>query len=96
MNNIQSIAIVKEEIKKIIQITNEKFTIDEKTELVGNNSKIDSMKLVELCLSLEDRATELDFEFDWASENAMSKSKSIFRTVKSLAEEFQRQKNDQQ
>ena len=65
-------------------------------KLVGNNSKIDSMKLVELCLSLEDRATELDFEFDWASENAMSKSKSIFRTVKSLAEEFQRQKNDQQ
>ena len=81
MNNIQSIAIVKEEIKKIIQITNEKFTIDEKTELVGNDSKIDSMKLVELCLSLEDRATELDFEFDWASENAMSKSKSILLLI---------------
>ena len=84
MNNIQSIAIVKEN-KKIIQITNEKFTIDEKTELVGNGSKIDSMKLVELCLSLEDRATELDFEFDWASRKCYVKIKKYFQNCKIIS-----------
>ena len=31
------------------------------------------MKLVELCVLLEDLATELNFEFDWQSEKAMSK-----------------------
>jgi len=30
----------------------------------------------------------LEFEFDWTSEAAMSKSRSLFRTVSSLAEEF--------
>jgi hypothetical protein len=46
------------------------------------------MKLVELCLELEDKATELGFEFDWTSDSAMSKSRSMFRTAGSLAAEF--------
>jgi len=49
------------------------------------------MKLVELCLALEDKAGDLDFEFDWTSEAAMSRSRSLFRTVNSLAEEFHAQ-----
>jgi hypothetical protein len=49
------------------------------------------MKLVELCLELEDKAGDLDFEFDWTSEAAMSRSRSLFRTVASLAEEFHAQ-----
>ena len=31
---------------------------------------------------------ELGFEFDWTSENAMSKSRGMFRTVGALAEEL--------
>jgi acyl carrier protein len=62
--------------------------IAEDSELIGGNSLLDSMKLVELCLALEDKATELDFEFDWTSEAAMSKSRSMFRTVATLANEF--------
>ena len=36
------------------------------------------MKLVELCLALEDKAVDLGFEFDWTSEAAMSRSRSLF------------------
>ena len=46
------------------------------------------MKLVELCLALEDKATEMGFEFDWTSDVAMSRSRSMFRTAGSLADEF--------
>ena len=46
------------------------------------------MKLVELCLAREDKATDLGFEFDWTSDDAMSNSRSMFRTAGSLAAEF--------
>jgi hypothetical protein len=58
------------------------------TPLIGGESLLDSMKLVELCLALEDMATDLGFEFDWTSDYAMSKSRSMFRTVGSLSNEF--------
>jgi hypothetical protein len=48
--------------------------------LIGKEASLDSMKLVELCLALEDKAGDLDFEFDWTSEAAMSRSRSLFRT----------------
>ena len=56
--------------------------------LIGGNGVLDSMKLVELCLILEDMATDLSFEFDWTSDTAMSRSRSMFRTAQSLATEF--------
>ena len=56
--------------------------------LIGGESVLDSMKLVQLCLELEDRASDLGFEFDWTSDNAMSRSRSMFRTAGSLADEF--------
>ena len=58
------------------------------TALIGGDSLLDSMKLVELCLALEDRASDLGFEFDWTSDAAMSKSHGMFRTAGSLAAEF--------
>ena len=59
--------------------------------LIGNASHLDSMKLVEVCLALEDIADENGFEFDWTSSAAMSKSRSIFRSVHALAQEFAKQ-----
>ena len=56
--------------------------------LIGDESLFDSMKLVELCLALEDKATEIGFDFDWTSDAAMSRSRSMFRTAGSLANEF--------
>ena len=62
--------------------------ITEDMSLIGAGSALDSMKFVELCLSLEDNALDSGFEFDWTSETALSKSRSMFRSIKTLAEEY--------
>lgn len=64
----------------------------EKLSLVGSAAPIDSMKLVELCLCLEELADDVDIIFDWQSDKAMSESRSIFKTVGSLAEYFSKAK----
>ena len=68
-----------------------KVEVSEEMELIGGDPLLDSMKLVEVCLALEDLADEYGFEFDWTSEAAMSKSRSMFRSVAALAEEFAKQ-----
>lgn len=68
--------------------------IDASTQLIGEGRLFDSMKLVELCLLLEDLAAELGFDFDWTSDAAMSRSAGMFRTAGSLATEFTRQMNE--
>lgn len=65
-----------------------KVEITDEMQLIGGESLLDSMKLVEVCLELEDLADEHGFEFDWTSEAAMSKSRGMFRSVAALAEEF--------
>jgi len=69
-------------------LENESTVITEDLPLIGSDSVLDSMKLVELCLALEDKAADLGFEFDWTSDAAMSKSRSMFRTAGALAAEF--------
>jgi hypothetical protein len=71
-----------------VLLENKSLVVEDDTMLIGGESLLDSMKLIELCLSLEDKATELGFEFDWTSDTAMSKSRSMFRTAGSLATEF--------
>ena len=66
------------------------------TQLIGDGTLLNSMKLIELCLLLEDMASDLAFEFDWTSDTAMSKSRSMFRTAGSLAAEFIAQMESQQ
>lgn len=62
--------------------------ISAETRLFGAEGVLDSMRLVELCLQLEDLATAHGFTFDWTSDTAMSRSRSMFRTVGSLTAEF--------
>ena len=69
------------ELEDDIQVT-------EEMELIGGESLLDSMGLVSVCLALEDLADEHGFEFDWTSDAAMSKSRSMFRNITALAEEF--------
>jgi len=69
-------------------IDGERLAVTDETPLIGDGSVLDSMKLVELCLLLEDMAAELGFEFDWTSDAAMSRSRSMFRTAGTLANEF--------
>ena len=88
MDKEQVISFMKEIIKEIFIEDDANLDITNNMTLFGSDSALDSMKLVELCLALEDKASEIGFEFDWTSENAMSKSRSIFKSIESLAEEF--------
>ena len=74
------------EIQKLLD--NQLQTVTEDMPLIGGESLVDSMQLVELCLTLEDKASEMGFDFDWTSESAMSRSRSMFRTAGTLAREF--------
>ena len=86
---------IKQAIEIVISVINETLEgnaeITEDMQLIGRETLLDSMKLVEVCLTLEDLADEHGFEFDWTSEAAMSKSRSMFRSVSALAEEFANQ-----
>ena len=95
--NMYDLKEVEERVFKEIQNVSEdkKSIITKKTPLIGGESEsesiIDSVDLVDMCLSLEDFAVELGFEFDWTSEKAMSANNSIFKDAGSLSKEFIRQ-----
>jgi len=87
-----NIELAKKVVIQSIEATlGNKINVTESMQLIGGESALDSMKLVELCITLEDIADDNGFEFDWTSEAAMSKSRSMFRTVLSLSEEFSKQ-----
>ena len=96
MNLDDTLKIIKISIKENLEINNISANITDNTSIIGNDSPIDSMGLIQLCLTLEEKAEELNFEFDWTTETAMSKSKSMYRSVKTLSEEFLLQYNQQQ
>jgi hypothetical protein len=90
--------VLEEAVKLILAVVQEAYNeegiesvLNETTPLVGSESVLDSMALVQVCLSLEDKAEEIGFHFDWTSEAAMSKSKGMYRTIVALAEEFHNQ-----
>jgi acyl carrier protein len=87
---VSSADSVKNEVfNQISQLLEDKsLTVTDDMALIGGDSVLDSMKLVELCLALEDKAADMGFEFDWTSDAAMSRSRSMFRTAGSLATEF--------
>ena len=68
--------------------------ITEEMQLIGGDSLLDSMRLVEVCLALEDVADDHQFDFDWTSDAAMSKSKGMYGSVEALADEFYSQYSD--
>ena len=87
LNKEIAIKLVKEVVDQALT-NNSASKIQETSKLIGSDALLDSMQLVEVCLALEDIADSYGFEFDWTSESAMSKSRSMFRSVKSLGEEF--------
>jgi hypothetical protein len=90
---MNSANFVKSEILSAISqlLSDKSLVVNDDTPLIGGESVLDSMKLVELCLTLEDKAADMGFEFDWTSDAAMSRSRSMFRTSGSLADEFCKQ-----
>lgn len=78
-------------ISTILKITKNNSQVTANSNLIGKASLLDSISLVEVCIQLEDLSDKYNFEFDWTSEFTMSRSRSIFRNVKTLAKEFARQ-----
>ncbi len=74
--------------------SDKEIVVDQSTQLIGDYSALDSIKLVAVCIALEDKSRELGFEFDWTSDSAMSQTKSMFRTAGSLVDEFLIQMKD--
>jgi acyl carrier protein len=74
--------------------SNKDIAVDQSTQLIGDYSVLDSIKLVAVCIALEDKSRELGFDFDWTSDSAMSQTKSMFRTAGSLVDEFIMQMKD--
>jgi len=78
-------------LKEILEEQPSELT--EESTLIGGNTSIDSMSLVQLCLKLEESAIDNGFVFDWTSEKAMSSMNSVFRTPRSISDEFNSQMN---
>ena len=84
--------ITPEEIVEIIKnVVEGEIEIKTNTPLIGGNSIIDSMSLVQTCIALEDKSQEHGFNFDWTSEKAMSSMSSVFKSPLTLANEYNRQ-----
>jgi acyl carrier protein len=81
---------IREHVFALIQqhIKDAAVVVTDETRLLGDSSLLDSMKLVQLSIALEEFAEEQHFTFDWTSDTAMSKSRSMFRTAGSLADAF--------
>jgi aryl carrier-like protein len=89
LSEMECIGLVLRHVKRIAGVDRDVLA-DE--ALLGQGGLLDSMRLVELCLCLEDEASNLGFAFDWTSDSAMSSFRSVFRTSASLSDEFNRQR----
>ena len=56
--------------------------------LIGPQGLLDSLRLVELALGLEDYAYELGFNFIWSNDKIFSAVDSIFLNLESIVNEF--------
>lgn len=83
------VARFNEALSSYFDVLDKVLTTD--SDLIGGSNPIDSVELVELCIRLEDLADDLGFQFDWTSENAMSRSRGVFQSVSTLRDEFARQ-----
>ncbi len=74
-----------QEVSSITGAPAEAFSAD--TPLIGRGTQLNSRDLVELLVALEEFSDEkLHVRFDWTSDSAMSESRSIYRTLGSLAD----------
>jgi len=89
-DDIESLVFIKSQVALITK--RELSEISDSTIIYGEDGLFDSMGLIELCIRLEDFASELGFQFDWTSNSAMSNSKSIFHDILSLHHHFISQK----
>ncbi|MFK7738091.1 MAG: hypothetical protein AB8B50_18840 [Pirellulaceae bacterium] len=71
-------------VNEIQETHNEDVSADD--ALIGDSAVISSRELVEMLLAVEEFAEdELEVEFDWTSDSAMSMKRSPFRNLRVLA-----------
>lgn len=86
--------IIEEIIYPAIDVVKEEQEIDVENspelQLFGKNAVFDSLSLVNLIVTIEENISDkLNVDLTLANENAMSRSKSPFKTVQSLADYIQ-------
>ena len=77
--------IIIDVIKEYFESENIKEKVTEETVLFGENSVLDSMGLVNVIIGIESKLLDDGYEILLASEKAMSRSNSPFRTVETLS-----------
>ena len=84
---ITTSAIEKFIVKQLSMICHEpENTFSADTQLVGEHRSIKSVELVELLLKIEEYVEEnFNNEFNWSDNSAMSETRSVLRTVGTLA-----------
>ena len=75
-------------IKELASICKDpKRSFSSNTPLVGPTRALKSVELVELLLKMEDYVEEnFNSKFNWSDNSAMSETRSVLRTINSLAE----------
>jgi len=76
-------------LAKVVELTSDSGTTNSESRLVGRDAVLTSIQLVNLIVDLENELSELGYEIELASEQAMSSSKSPFRSVGNLVQHIQ-------
>jgi acyl carrier protein len=85
INKKDIITVIINEASSIIDLENDKINFD--TTIYGNDSRLDSLGLINLIVAVEQNIEdEFDVNITIADERAMSQKHSPFRTIGSLAE----------
>lgn len=91
MKQDEVLALVIAKITDYMSTVDATIPIDATTKLVGRESVIDSMGLVNIIIDIESEFLDRGFEVSLTSENAMSQSRSPFRSAETLAEYIHQQ-----
>ena len=85
INKKDIITMIINEVSSIIDLENDEINFD--TTIYGNDSRLDSLGLVNLLVIIEQNIEdEFDASLTLADERAMSQKHSPFRTIGSLAD----------
>ena len=89
MTREQILKLVVENVAALVDTfpENNRFEVNEDTVLFGSNSSIDSLSLVSIIVDLEGMfSDEYGFDISLTDDQAMTRSKSPFTNVQSLAD----------
>lgn len=78
-------SFIQDELSSITGTDRGSFTAE--TTLIGSGSPLKSRELVELLVAVEEFAEDkIGIQFDWTSDSAMSETRSVYRTIGTLAD----------